>query len=181
MLYRFDLNLKYSGDAMRREIYRAFNEEISRYRNALAYYAQKNEWETFKAKAGKLFDYCEKVEASEIERRFTRVFWIIIAFVISGLFLMIRIEPGTLPEFQNLKKLLFFATFAASCFDLYFYLNFRVYMNQKIVYYKKRKEHFIAAIEQDFRKDVHVNRPVRQSVSNQKVEMADRDIDAFSA
>jgi hypothetical protein len=151
---------------MSREMHKAFNAEISRYRNALDYYAQRNDWKTFKANAGKLFDYCETVEASEIERRFTRIFWIIIGVVITGLFLMIRIEPGTLPEFQNLKKILFFTTFAGSCFDLYFYLNFRVYMNQKAVYYKKRKEHFIMAIEKDFRTDIPVSRPVMQAAIN---------------
>jgi hypothetical protein len=152
---------------MRRDMYTAFNAEINRYRDALYYYAQRNEWQTFKANAGKLFDYCETVEASEIERRFIRIFWIIIGVVITGLFLMIRIEPGTLPGFQNVKRLIFFMTFAGSCFDLYFYLNFRVYMNQKIVHYKKRKEHFIIAIEEDFRTDVPVIRPEKQAVVEQ--------------
>jgi len=167
---------------MRRENHRAFNAEIGRYKNALTYCAQSNDWKNFRANAEKLFDYCEAVEALEIERRFTRVFWIIIGFVITGLFLMIRIEPWALPGFQNVKKLIFFTTFAGSCFDLYFYLNFRVYMNHKAVFYKNRKKDFIIAIERDFRRDVRENISKKPTVVDlDSGKKAERGIDASSA
>ncbi|HTP03547.1 MAG TPA: hypothetical protein VMM54_00140, partial [Nitrospirota bacterium] len=54
------------------------NEEIERYRNALLHHAKQCEWESFKSKAGALFDYLEKIELSEIQRKFFRMFKIIL-------------------------------------------------------------------------------------------------------
>ncbi len=55
---------------MENELQRKINEEVTRYKNSLAFYAKKCEWDTFKINAGRLFDYLEKVEMSEFERKF---------------------------------------------------------------------------------------------------------------
>jgi len=47
---------------MDHEFAHRINEEIERYRNALLHYAKQCEWESFKSKAGALFDYLEKIE-----------------------------------------------------------------------------------------------------------------------
>ncbi len=41
---------------MNKELNRAFNEEITGYKNALLHYAKRCEWEMFKDNAGRLFD-----------------------------------------------------------------------------------------------------------------------------
>ena len=52
-----------------------FNGEVEAYRRALIYFARKCDWVEFKARAGRLFDYLELVEAVVRERKFFRVFF----------------------------------------------------------------------------------------------------------
>ncbi len=136
---------------MKKDLYRSFNDEIQRYRNTLVDYAKKCEWEGFKTSAGRLFDYCESIESSEVERRFIRVFWVILVFIVLWLAFMFRIHLGYFPELLGVKKILGLSAIAGSCFEFYFFLNFRLYMDYKTAFYNKRKERFIRDIERDFR------------------------------
>jgi len=63
---------------MKRELNERFNYEVDRYRKALLFYAKQCQWDTFKANAGRLFDYVESIEMSEIERRFFNISKIIV-------------------------------------------------------------------------------------------------------
>lgn len=47
---------------MDREFANKINEEIERYKNALLHYAKQCERQSFKSKAGMLFDYLEAIE-----------------------------------------------------------------------------------------------------------------------
>lgn len=131
------------------ELYRAFNDEIHRYRRTLIYDAKRCEWDHFKDIAGRLFDYCESIEMTEIEKRFLRIFGIILAVLVFGVAFIARM--GADPELLGVKRLIIFLSIAGSCFELYFFMNFRHYMEYKTVFYKKRRERFIRNIEQDFR------------------------------
>ncbi len=133
-----------------------FNEEIERYRNALLFYAKKCEWDTFEKRAGKLFDYIESIELSEIEKKFFRIFWLIFFALSVAVFFAFRIDIGQQPHFAEIKKTITFIALGGFCYELYFFMNFKIYMQTKIAFYKKRREKFIKNIEQDF-KDIIVH------------------------
>ena len=136
---------------MKKELFESFNAEVERYRKALLFYAKTSEWETFKKKAESLFDYIESIEISEVQRRFYLIFSLIFASLACMVILIFSIH------FQVNAQLLQYRTpallFAASigCFEMYFYANFRYYMQVKAKFYEKRKERFILDIEHDFR------------------------------
>lgn len=136
---------------MERELAEQFNREVETYRKALLFYARKCDWEEFKAKAGRLFDYVESIEFSELERRFFHAFTLLLAVLglaVIALFSMdVTLYPGLL---LRLKNTLVLAALGASSFELYFYINYRMYVGQRRLYSKKRREKFIREIEQDF-------------------------------
>jgi hypothetical protein len=71
------------------------NEEIERYRNALLHYAKQCEWESFKSKAGALFDYLEEIELSEIQRKFSRMFKIILLVLVMIIVIILKMNGET--------------------------------------------------------------------------------------
>ncbi len=135
---------------MKKELAEQFSEEVERYRRSLLYHARISDWEAFKVKAGKLFDYLETIEYSELERRFFSTFARILAVlgltVISLLSLNFRISP----ILQDIKQVIIVAALAGSGFALYFFLNYRSYLSVKTYFYQKRREHFIREMEKDF-------------------------------
>ncbi len=137
--------------AMTKELHAAFNNEVDRYRNVLLYCARQREWETFKLNAGKLFDYVEAIEMSETERRFLKVFIVIMVALFCAAVLILGIDPAPYgEELQNVKKLMIVMTIVGCCFELFFFASFRHYMENKSVSYKKRRSLFIRVIERDF-------------------------------
>jgi hypothetical protein len=136
---------------MKRELAEQFNQEVDNYRKALLFYARKCDWEEFKAKAGRLFDYVEAIEFSELERRFFTIFNPILAVLGLAVFALFGVDFEVHPEWLRLKDTFVLASIAASSFELYFFLDFRMYMDIKTSCYKKRRENFIRDIEQDFR------------------------------
>ncbi len=136
---------------MNRELRTAFNSEIERYRNILFSCAKRCEWDIFKVNAGKLFDYIESIEMSELERRFLRVFLLVMALLFCILALSVRVNIDSYPELARLKGFFGLTALAGGSFELYFFLNFRMYMDYKTNLYKTRRERFIRNIEDDFR------------------------------
>lgn len=136
---------------MTEEVARTFNDEINRYKNALLFYAKKCDWDRFKEKAGKLFDYIESIEISEIERRFFRISKIIVLILVIVVLFVLRINPGISPELARLKNFIAILAVSGCCFEVYFFMAYRMYMKSKMNYYKKRRERFIREIEKDFR------------------------------
>lgn len=136
---------------MKKELHRTFNQEVHRYRNILTSCAKKCDWESFKLHAGRLFDYCESIEMSEIERRFFGISKIVmlVLFVIAIVFF--KVDPDVFPEFVRVKRIFTFSALGGCLFELYFFINFRTYMRIKTEFYKQRKERFIRNIERDFR------------------------------
>jgi len=136
---------------MRRTLHRTFNSEVSRYKNSLLFYAKLCDWETFNSKAGSLFDYIESVEIREIERKFFKVFKVILSFLFIAVFFIIMINTDADPQMRRIKEIMIIAALAGCCYDLYLFISFRYFMKHKENFYKKRRERFIVNIKGDFR------------------------------
>lgn len=129
----------------------AFNEEVERYRQALLYHAKKCDWETFKAKAGRLFDYLEFIEMSETQRRFSSITKIIVAALVAVLLIIWGMHTVMIPEQDGIRRLAVLTGLSISSFEFFFLLNFERYKRIKKTFYGKRRQQFISLIEQDFR------------------------------
>ena len=136
---------------MKRGLEKQFNQDVENYRKALLYHARISDWETFKAKAGKMFDYVEAIEYSELERRFFKNFNVVLVVLIVIVVALFNIDFGATPELMRLKNAFVLAGLGVSSFELYFYVDYRIYMRVKTVHYAERRERFIRNIESDFR------------------------------
>jgi hypothetical protein len=136
---------------MKQELKEQFNEHVENFRRALLYHARISDWETFKAKAGRMFDYVESIEYSELERRFFKNFNAVLVILIAIAVALFQVDFAVAPELLRLKNLIVFVGVLAGSFELYFYINYRTYMKVRSVYYKERRAKFIRNIEQDFR------------------------------
>ena len=136
---------------MKHELNEIFNNEVDRYRKALLFYAKQCQWDTFKANAGRLFDYVESTEMSEIERRFFNISKIIVAVISVLIVVILKLDITAFPEMTGLKKLIILAALGICGFEIFFFFNFKWYKKHKTSFYKKRKERFIVDIERDFK------------------------------
>ena len=136
---------------MKKERAEKFSREVESYRKALLFCAKACDWEEFKAKAGRLFDYVETVERVELERRFFTVFSVILAALVLTVIALFSVNFEVSPESMRLKNTVLFIAIAASTFELYFFINYRTYAGTRTSLYKERREKFIKNIEQDFR------------------------------
>jgi hypothetical protein len=136
---------------MRKGLEKQFNQEVENYRKALLYHARIRDWEAFKAKAGRMFDYVEAIEYSELERRFFTNFNVILAVLIVIAVALFKVDFAVTPELIRLKNAMVLAGLGVSSFELYFYLDYRIYMRVKTLHYPERREKFIRNIEKDFR------------------------------
>ncbi len=136
---------------MKRELAEEFNREVDGFRKALLFYARKSDWEEFKAKAGRMFDYVETIEYSELERRFFTIFGAILVILVMAVAALFGFDFGVSPELMRLKNLVILTFIAASSFELYFFIDFKRYVDVRTSCRRRRREDFIKNIEQDFR------------------------------
>src|SRR5512143_852703 len=136
---------------MKRQLAERFNQEVENHRKALLYYARKCDWETFHAKAGRLFDYLESIEFRELERRFYSVFSLVLGFLVLAVIGLMTVDFQVHQELPRLKNAFVMSAIAVSSFELYFYVDYRMYVDVKTRCYRKRRETFIREIERDFR------------------------------
>jgi hypothetical protein len=136
---------------MERQLAERFNQEVENHRKALLYYARKCDWETFQAKAGRLFDYVESMEFRELERRFYSIFSLVLGFLVLAVIGLVTVDFQVHQELLRLKNAFVMSAVAVSSFELYFYVDYRMYVDVKTRYYRKRRETFIREIERDFR------------------------------
>jgi hypothetical protein len=136
---------------MRKELAELFNQEVEGYRKGLLYYARKRDWETFEEKAGRLFDFVESTEFRELERRFFTVFNLILAVLALAVIALVGVDFQVHQELLRLKSGFILSALAASSFELYFFIDYRMFIGIKNFSYKRRRENFIKGIEQDFR------------------------------
>ncbi len=133
------------------ELERTFNRVVERYRKNLLLNAGKCEWDAFREKAGALFDYLESIEIAEVERRFFSAFKILLFLLFLTVVVILKIDLNSYPQLGRLKEAITFAAVAGCCYELYFYLSFRKYMQLKSILHKIRRQRFIRDIEKDFR------------------------------
>jgi hypothetical protein len=136
---------------MEKRLNKTFNKEVEKYRRILLSCADKSEWNTFKTNAGRLFDYVESIEVSEIERRFFRISGVIMGVLFLSVILIVSMNFDLREEMMRLRKLIILTALMGSSYQLYFFLNFRRYLGQKKSNYERRRERFIRNIEEDFR------------------------------
>jgi hypothetical protein len=136
---------------MKKELNKKFNEEMTRYKETLFFYAKKCDWESFKDNAGRLFDYVESIERLETERRFFNVSKVIVAILFPAVLAIMKVNPQLYPGFEKIKDQMIIIAIGGCCFEVYFFYTFRKYMQGKSVYYNRRKARFIRNIEEDFR------------------------------
>ena len=135
---------------MDREWRNRINEDIEGFRKALVRYAKACELDTFEKKAGALFDYLESVERTALEKKFFRVFRIVLAVVAATVVFITQLDGLAFPALVKYKDAIILAAIAASCFELFFFLNFRTYVKVKMSWYRERREQFIRNIKADF-------------------------------
>ena len=135
---------------MKKELAEEFNQEVDNYRKTLIYYAQKSDWETFQDKAGRMFDYIESIEFKELERRFFTVFNLILALLILAVILLFSVDFQVHQELLRLKTVFVLSAIAVSSFELYFFIDYRLYAEIKALSYRKRRDLFVRNIAQDF-------------------------------
>lgn len=136
---------------MKRGREKQFNQDVENYRRALLYHARISDWETFKAKAGRMFDYVEAIEFSELERRFFMNFNAVLVVLIAIAVALFQVDFEVAPELVRLKNVMVLAGLGVGSFELYFYINYRTYVRVRTFNYAERREKFIRNIEQDFR------------------------------
>ncbi len=136
---------------MKKEKTKLFNEEVEKYRKLLLRCCNKSEWNIFKMTAGRLFDYIESIEILEVQKKFFKIFKVMLAVVVLSVIFILKMNINILPDIGSLRNLALFTAVAGCCFELYFFINFRSYMEYKTTYYKKRREKFIRDLEIDFK------------------------------
>ena len=136
---------------MERQLAEQFNQEVENHRKALLYYARKCDWETFQANAGRLFDYVESIEFRELERRFYSIFSLVLGFLVLAVIGLVTVDFQVHQELLRLKNAFVMSAVAVSSFELYFYVDYRMYVDVKTRCSRKRRETFIREIERDFR------------------------------
>ncbi len=128
-----------------------FNREVENFRRGLLYHARISDWETFKAKAGRMFDYLESIEYSQLERRFFQHFNVILAALVVLTLVFFEIDFTVAPELMRLKNLMILGGLGIGSFELFFYINYRTYVRVRSDNYAERRKRFIRDLEQDFR------------------------------
>lgn len=136
---------------MRKEHAEQFSRVVEEYRRALLHCAGACQWDEFKARAGKLFDYVEYIEFSELERRFFHVFTAILALLILAVALFFNYDFASHAEQLRHKSAFILIALGASSFELYFYINYRLYLGARTANSRRRREIFIREMMQDFR------------------------------
>lgn len=136
---------------MTKEIDRKINEQVTRYKNSLAFYAKICEWDVFADNAGKLFDYLESVEMSEFESKFFSISKVVATVLVLAVLFIIKFSAAAYPELLRFKEVLILFAIGGCCFEVYFLYNFRMYKKGKTIYYAKRRGRFIQDIKRDFR------------------------------
>ncbi len=136
---------------MKREHAQRFSQEVEGYRRALLWCARASDWDAFKAKAGRLFDYIESIERVELERKFFSVFYLILGLLVVAVTALFSVNFEVTPELIRLKNTVMLVALVMCGFELYFFLNYRRYTGIRMAIYKERREKFIRRIEKDFR------------------------------
>ncbi len=132
---------------MRKDRDERFSREVDGYRDSLLFSARLNDWETFERTAGNMFDYVESIELIELERRFFAIFNAVLAILVTTVVVLF------VPDFDInpiLKRDCILGALAVAGFELYFFVDYRMYVRLRTARSKRRRAHFVRAIAKDF-------------------------------
>jgi hypothetical protein len=76
---------------------------------------------------------------------------VILAVLVVAVIALISINFEVHQDLLRHKYAFIMSAIAVSSYELYFYLDYRIYINFKNISFKKRRENFIRNIKQDFR------------------------------
>ena len=147
---------------MGNDFYRVFNSAVDEYRKALLREARKCKWAAFEVLAGRLFDYVESVEMFVMERKFFRIFCAVMLGLFFLVLIIFKVDFSSTPH--RIRELAIIAAISGTCFEFFFFFNFRVYKGNKVKFYNDRRATFIRNIEKDFKWEILPHCPEEQQI-----------------
>lgn len=136
---------------MDRQVTRKLDNEISRYRKTLVYFAKTCDWKNFQNRAATLFDYLESVELFLLKKKIYQLFNIIFAVLAVTFLIFTTLSGSVSPLLMKYWGQLALSVAAAIFLGVLFFLELRMYTSIKATRLKKRKEKFIKTIEDNFK------------------------------
>ncbi len=79
------------------------------------------------------------------------MFKLILFVLVIIIVIILKMNGEAYPSLLRFKDSMVIMAIAGSCFELYFFVDFRLYVEHKMSLYKKRREQFIGNMEKDFR------------------------------
>ena len=136
---------------MDKQFTKRLDNEISRYRKTLDYFAKTCDWKNFHRNAATLFDYLESAELFLLKKKIYQLFDIIL-IVLAVTFVMLSTLSGTVsPWLMKYWGQLALSVAVAIFLGVLFFLELRMYTSFKATRLKKRKEEFIKNMENNFK------------------------------
>ncbi len=127
------------------------NDEISRYKKALIFFAKTCDWFAFHSNAARLFEYLESVELSLLKRKYHQVIEIISVALVLAIVVFSSVNITDSPLLIKYRGQLVLIAAAAILFELLLLIELRLYGDIKAKNQQKRKEWFIRNIEHDYK------------------------------
>jgi len=79
------------------------------------------------------------------------MFKIILIVLVMIIIIILKMNGEAHPSLMRYKDSMVIIAIAGSCFELYFFLDFRLCVEHKMSRYEKRRDQFITNIEKDLR------------------------------
>lgn len=127
------------------------NDEISRYKKALIFFAKACYWFDFHSNAATLFEYLDSVELSLLKRKLRQVIEIVSVALVLAIVIFSSVNITDSPLLIKYRGQLVLIAAAAILFELLLLIELRLYVNIKTRNQQKRKDRFIRNIEHDFK------------------------------
>ncbi len=127
------------------------NDEISRYKRALIFFAKTCDWFSFYSNAVTLFEYLESVELSLLKRKLHQVIEIITVALVLAVVIFSSVNITASPLLMKYRGPLVIIAAAAILFELFLLVELRLYTSIKTRNQQKRKDRFVRNIEHDFK------------------------------
>ncbi len=78
------------------------------------------------------------------------MFKVILVVLVMIIVIILKMNGEAYPALLRFKNSMVITAIDGSCFELYFFLDFRLYV-ERMSWYKQRREQFIRDIEEDFK------------------------------
>jgi hypothetical protein len=123
------------------------NADITRYGNALLYFARVCDWDSFRASAATLFEYLETAVTTVLKQKIYRAGALMTIVLLAALVVSVLVGGGVLAVYQ--ENILFIVA-AGLVLELLVLAELRAYLGIRMSQEKRRKDQFIKKMERDF-------------------------------